>query len=116
MPREGGASSIRSACEETHTLRDRPWSILDRPVKGSPSPGDDARDTRACSGQNRMTAGNSASSATDTRPILIIPYMWIGDFVRCHSAVKLLNARWPLRPIDLLTTNLCAPLIDYMPG
>ncbi|MDQ2954391.1 MAG: lipopolysaccharide heptosyltransferase II [Pseudomonadota bacterium] len=42
--------------------------------------------------------------------------MWIGDFVRCHSVVKLLNARWPRRPVDLLTTNLCAPLLDYMPG
>ena len=42
--------------------------------------------------------------------------MWIGDFVRCHSVVKLLHARWPDRPVDLLTSTLCAPLIDYMPG
>jgi heptosyltransferase-2 len=42
--------------------------------------------------------------------------MWIGDFVRCHSVVKLLRARWPQRPVDLLTTTLCAPLLDYMPG
>ncbi len=49
-------------------------------------------------------------------PILIIPYMWIGDFVRCHSVVRLLKARWPDRPIDFLTTRLCAPLLDYMPG
>jgi heptosyltransferase-2 len=49
-------------------------------------------------------------------PILIVPYMWIGDFVRCHSVVKLLRARFPDRPVDLLTTNLCAPLLDYMPG
>lgn len=49
-------------------------------------------------------------------PILIVPYMWIGDFVRCHSVVKLLRARWPERPVDLLTTTLCAPLLDYMPG
>ena len=49
-------------------------------------------------------------------PILIVPYMWIGDFVRCHSVVKILKARFPARPVDLLTTNLCAPLIDYMPG
>ena len=25
------------------------------------------------------------------RPILIVPYMWIGDFVRCHSVVRLLQ-------------------------
>src|SRR5215831_6382177 len=28
------------------------------------------------------------------RPILIVPYLWIGDFVRCHTAVRLLNARF----------------------
>jgi heptosyltransferase-2 len=42
--------------------------------------------------------------------------MWIGDFVRCHSAVRLLRMRFPDRPIDLLATSLCAPLADYMPG
>ena len=52
----------------------------------------------------------------DTRPILIIPYMWIGDFVRGHSVVRVLKQRWPNRPVDLLTTTLCAPLVDYMPG
>jgi len=49
-------------------------------------------------------------------PILLIPYMWIGDFVRCHSVVQLLRARFPARPIDILSTRLCAPLTDYMPG
>ena len=53
---------------------------------------------------------------TDTRPILIIPYMWIGDFVRNHTVVRVLKQRWPNRPVDLLTTPLCAPLVDYMPG
>ncbi len=52
----------------------------------------------------------------ERRAILIIPYMWIGDFVRCHSVVKLLNARYPERPVDMLATRLCAPLADYMPG
>ena len=49
-------------------------------------------------------------------PILIVPYMWIGDFVRCHTVVKLLKARFPDRPVDILATTLCAPLADYMPG
>src|SRR6201986_3107490 len=53
---------------------------------------------------------------SDTRPILIVPYMWIGDFVRGHTVVRVLNERWPNRPVDLLTTPLCAPLVDYMPG
>jgi heptosyltransferase II len=52
----------------------------------------------------------------DSRPILVVPYMWIGDFVRCHSVVQLLKSRWPDRPVDVLTTTLCAPLVDYMPG
>src|SRR5271169_5490536 len=52
----------------------------------------------------------------DTRPILIIPYMWIGDFVRGHTVVRVLKQRWPNRPIDLLATSQCAPLVDYMPG
>ncbi len=49
-------------------------------------------------------------------PILIVPYMWIGDFVRVHSVVTLLKARWPDRPIDLITSSLCAPILDYLPG
>src|SRR5204862_911841 len=52
----------------------------------------------------------------DRRPILIVPYMWIGDFVRCHSVAKLLNGQFPDRPVDILSTTLCAPLTDYMPG
>jgi heptosyltransferase-2 len=49
-------------------------------------------------------------------PILLVPYMWIGDFVRCHTVVRLLNQRFPGYPIDVLTTSMVAPLLDYMPG
>ncbi len=59
---------------------------------------------------------NQASIQTPGSPILVVPYMWIGDFVRCHSVVKVLQARWPDRPVDVLTNTLCAPLCDYMPG
>src|SRR6201995_626642 len=59
---------------------------------------------------------NSQLQTPQDSPILLIPYMWIGDFVRCHSVVQLLNARFPHRPVDVLTTTLCAPLLDYMPG
>jgi heptosyltransferase II len=52
----------------------------------------------------------------DESPILIVPYMWIGDFVRCHTVVKLLKQRFPARPVDVLTTSMVAPLLDYMPG
>lgn len=58
----------------------------------------------------------AVENADDTRPILVIPYMWIGDFVRGHSVVRVLNQRFPSRPVDLLATSLCAPLVDYMPG
>ncbi len=54
---------------------------------------------------------NSASA-----PVLIVPYVWIGDFVRCHSVVKLLHAQAPGRAVDIVSSTLCAPLADYMPG
>src|SRR5277367_672167 len=57
-----------------------------------------------------------AHDSGDTSPILIIPYMWIGDFVRGHTVVRVLRERWPNRPVDMLASSLCAPLIDYMPG
>ncbi|MBR1153671.1 lipopolysaccharide heptosyltransferase II [Bradyrhizobium sp. JYMT SZCCT0428] len=60
--------------------------------------------------------GIAMEDAADTRPILIIPYMWIGDFVRGHTVVRVLKQRWPNRPVDLLVTSLCAPLVDYMRG
>ena len=49
------------------------------------------------------------------RPVLIVPYVWIGDFVRCHSVVRVLNAQDPERPVDMVSSTLCAPLVDYMP-
>jgi heptosyltransferase-2 len=67
-----------------------------------------------------MNIHSSPSSAQETGPagdpILIVPYMWLGDFVRCHTVVRLIKAREPRRPIDLLTTETAAPLLDYMPG
>ncbi|MFB9265834.1 lipopolysaccharide heptosyltransferase II [Bradyrhizobium erythrophlei] len=60
--------------------------------------------------------GIETQDAADIRPILIIPYMWIGDFVRGHTVVRVLRKRWPNRPVDLLVTRQCAPLVDYMPG
>jgi heptosyltransferase-2 len=55
-------------------------------------------------------------STTAAKPVLIVPYVWIGDFVRCHSVVKLLRSQAPDRPVDMLSSTLCAPLADYMPG
>ena len=58
----------------------------------------------------------SERSTQDIAPVLIAPYVWIGDFVRCHSVVKLLRAQMPERPVDIVSSTLCAPLADYMPG
>jgi len=49
-------------------------------------------------------------------PLLIVPYQWIGDFVRCHSVVKLLKSLDPERPVDILASTNAAPLTRYMPG
>jgi heptosyltransferase-2 len=51
-----------------------------------------------------------------TPPVVIVPYVWIGDFVRVHSVVKLLRAQAPGRAVDMVSSTLCAPLTDYMPG
>src|ERR1700737_5608902 len=65
---------------------------------------------------NQDSIHQATVEADDARPILIVPYMWIGDFVRGHTVVRVLKQRWPNRPIDVLATSLCAPLVDYMPG
>jgi heptosyltransferase-2 len=49
-------------------------------------------------------------------PVVIVPYVWIGDFVRVHSVVKLLRSDAPARAVDMVASTLCAPLADYMPG
>src|SRR5205814_5511388 len=65
---------------------------------------------------NKDSSVMATQNVADVRPILIVPYMWIGDFVRGHTVVRVLRQRWPNRPIDMLVTALCAPLVDYMPG
>jgi heptosyltransferase II len=63
-----------------------------------------------------MSEIQSEGDRAETSPILLVPYMWIGDFVRCHTVVRVLKNRWPNRPVDVLTDKTCAPLVDYMPG
>src|SRR5580658_7957164 len=57
-----------------------------------------------------------AAEKANGSPILVVPYMWIGDFVRCHTVIQLLQTRFPGRPVDMLSSTLTAPLTDYMPG
>src|ERR1700722_977337 len=65
---------------------------------------------------HRIVMNIDSDTIQDESPILLVPYMWIGDFVRCHSVVKQVRQRFPDRPIDMLGSTLCAPLTDYMPG
>src|SRR6185437_13985857 len=65
-------------------------------------------------GQNRQSMSHDFKPAT--APVVIVPFVWIGDFVRCHSVVKLLREQMPERPVDMVSSTLCAPLADYMPG
>lgn len=60
-------------------------------------------------------SGPGDRGAAET-PVLLVPYMWIGDFVRCHTVVRLLKAQWPRRPVDIVATSLTARLTAYMPG
>jgi heptosyltransferase-2 len=62
-----------------------------------------------------MNYNSSLQFGVDS-PIFLVPYMWIGDFVRCHTVIQLLRNRFPARPVDMLSTTLTAPLTDYMPG
>jgi heptosyltransferase II len=66
--------------------------------------------------ESHYSRRSAPSGGPSDSPILLVPYMWIGDFVRCHTVVKLLKQRFPSRPIDVLTTAIVSPLLDYMPG
>jgi heptosyltransferase-2 len=61
-----------------------------------------------------MTSDSDISASDNA--VLIVPYQWIGDFVRIHSVVKILKSQNKDRPIDILTSANNAPLLDYMPG
>jgi heptosyltransferase-2 len=63
-----------------------------------------------------MSEVQAESDQAEISPILLVPYVWIGDFVRCHTVVRVLKQRWPNRPVDILSDRTCAPLVDYMPG
>lgn len=52
----------------------------------------------------------------DRSPILIVPLMWIGDFVRIQPLAAVLAERFPGRQVDVLATKLTAPLTKFMPG
>ncbi|CCV13569.1 lipopolysaccharide heptosyltransferase II [Mesorhizobium sp. STM 4661] len=48
-------------------------------------------------------------------PILVVTFPAIGDFVRCHSAIRIIARRFPDRPIDVITSSAALPLASLMP-
>ena len=50
---------------------------------------------------DHSTEPGEIESVADTRPILVVPYMWIGDFVRGHTVVRVFKERWPNRPVTI---------------
>ena len=51
----------------------------------------------------------------DRSPILIVGPSWVGDMVMAQSLVKLLEARRPGTPIDILAPGWSLPIIARMP-
>ncbi|CDX31088.1 Lipopolysaccharide heptosyltransferase II [Mesorhizobium plurifarium] len=49
------------------------------------------------------------------RPILVFCLPAIGDFIRCHSAIRIIAERFPGQPIDIVTSRIAAPLARLMP-
>lgn len=49
------------------------------------------------------------------KPILVVSFPAIGDFVRSHSAVRIIAERRPGTPIDVITSPAAAPLASLMP-
>ena len=78
--------------------------------------GKNAAGQAAAARANACPNGGPQNVTEAPAPVLIVPYVWIGDFVRVHSVVKLLRAQAPDRPVDMVASTLCAPLADYMPG
>jgi heptosyltransferase-2 len=63
-----------------------------------------------------MTSRDIAASAGGPgSPIIVFGYPAVGDFVRCHSLVRLIAARFPHRPIDVVTRNPSVELAAFMP-
>lgn len=56
-----------------------------------------------------------AGRGGDGSPIIVVAYPAVGDFVRCHSLVRILAQRFPRRPIDVVTRAPTIELVPFMP-
>src|SRR4030067_303273 len=78
-----------------------PFAAGPRPPGGLDSPSGPGYRLR--SGRQEMNQNSNVEAQLES-PILIVPYMWIGDFVRCHTVIKLLRQPHPRSDIDVLST------------
>ena len=75
------------------------------------------KDPGATSSRRPKALKENVNRPGSERAILIVPYMWIGDFVRCHTVVRLLQgarSRSDRSTCSLPPWSLRS--LDYMPG
>jgi lipopolysaccharide heptosyltransferase II len=48
-------------------------------------------------------------------PILVVGFPAVGDFVRCHSAIRIIAQRFPGHPIDIITSPGNVAFARFMP-
>lgn len=62
----------------------------------------------------RETTGERRPNV-ESRPIVIFGFPAVGDFVRCHSLVRMIAASFPHQPIDIVARNPSIGLAQFMP-
>src|ERR1700740_767978 len=72
------------------------------------------------------SAGNWKLMTTDGKPmshpnrglesaIAVFGFPGLGDLVRCHSLIRMIAARYPNRPIDMVVRRSVAEIAAFMP-
>ncbi|MEL7449431.1 MAG: lipopolysaccharide heptosyltransferase II [Pseudomonadota bacterium] len=56
-----------------------------------------------------------SQSSPATAPVLVAGPSWVGDMVMAQSLFKVLKARRPDAPVDVLAPGWCAPIVMRMP-
>ena len=62
----------------------------------------------------RDQSGQQVSTASDS-PIVVFGFPGLGDLVRCHSLIRMIAAREPTRPIDLVARRGTVEIGAFMP-
>jgi heptosyltransferase-2 len=66
-------------------------------------------------GSNVSDTRKPGPAGESGRPILVLGYRSLGDFVRCHSGIRLLAARFPGSPIDVVSSEAGCEAARFMP-